>query len=35
MMTMLRLLPMGLFGAFLGAVAERIERRSARAWRHR
>jgi MFS family permease len=29
MMTMLRLLPMGLFGAFLGAVAERIERRTA------
>jgi MFS family permease len=29
MMTMLRLLPMGLFGAVLGAVAERIERRSA------
>lgn len=28
MMTMLRLLPMGLFGAFLGAWAERIERRS-------
>src|ERR1700749_3575497 len=27
MMTMLRLLPMGLFGAFLGAIAERIERR--------
>jgi MFS family permease len=29
MITMLRLLPMGLFGAVLGAVAERIERRSA------
>ena len=29
MMTMLRLLPMGLFGAFLGAFAERIERRTA------
>ncbi len=29
MLTMLRLLPMGLFGAPLGAVAERIERRSA------
>jgi MFS family permease len=29
MMVMLRLLPMGLFGAFLGAVAERIERRTA------
>jgi MFS family permease len=29
MMTMLRLLPMGLFGAFLGALAERIERRTA------
>lgn len=28
MMTMLRLLPMGLFGAFLGAWAERIERRT-------
>jgi len=28
MMTMLRLLPMGLFGAFLGAVAERTERRT-------
>jgi MFS family permease len=28
MMTMLRLLPMGLFGAFLGAAAERIERRT-------
>src|SRR5689334_3017897 len=28
MMTMLRLLPMGLFGAFLGAIAERIERRT-------
>jgi predicted MFS family arabinose efflux permease len=27
MMTMLRLLPMGLFGAFLGAVAERFDRR--------
>jgi MFS family permease len=27
MMTMLRLLPMGLFGAFLGAIAERVERR--------
>jgi hypothetical protein len=27
MLTMLRLLPMGLFGAFLGAIAERIERR--------
>ena len=29
MMTMLRLLPMGLFGAVLGAMAERIERRNA------
>jgi MFS family permease len=29
MMVMLRLLPMGLFGAFLGAAAERFERRSA------
>jgi MFS family permease len=29
MMTMLRLLPMGLFGALLGALAERIERRTA------
>jgi MFS family permease len=29
MMTMLRLLPMGLFGMLLGAWAERIERRSA------
>lgn len=29
MMTMLRLLPMGLFGAVLGAAAERIERRVA------
>ena len=29
MMTMLRLLPMGLFGAVFGAVAERIERRTA------
>src|ERR1700750_3323755 len=28
MMTMLRLLPMGLFGVFLGAIAERIERRT-------
>ncbi|MBN8903398.1 MAG: MFS transporter [Rhodospirillales bacterium] len=28
MMTMLRLLPMGLFGAFLGAWADRIERRT-------
>ena len=28
MMTMLRLLPMGLFGAFLGAWAERMERRT-------
>jgi MFS family permease len=28
MMTMLRLLPMGLFGAFLGALAERMERRT-------
>lgn len=28
MMTMLRLLPMGLFGVFLGAWAERIERRT-------
>ncbi len=27
MMTMLRLLPMGLFGALLGAVAERLDRR--------
>ncbi len=27
MMTMLRLLPMGLFGAFIGAWAEKIERR--------
>src|SRR5215207_3436351 len=29
MMTMLRLLPMGLFGAFLGAWAERVEGRTA------
>ncbi|MBX6744974.1 MAG: hypothetical protein IRY87_23320, partial [Acetobacteraceae bacterium] len=29
MMTMLRLLPMGLFGAFLGAWAERMELRTA------
>jgi MFS family permease len=29
MMTMLRLLPMGLFGAFLGALADRMERRTA------
>lgn len=29
MLTMLRLLPMGLFGAPLGALAERLERRSA------
>lgn len=29
MVTMLRVLPMGLFGAFLGALAERIERRTA------
>ena len=29
MMTMLRLLPMGLFGAVLGTLAERIERRTA------
>jgi MFS family permease len=28
MMTMLRLLPMGLFGAFIGAWAEKIERRA-------
>ena len=28
-MTMLRLLPMGLFGAFLGALAERVEGRTA------
>jgi MFS family permease len=28
MMTMLRLLPMGLFGVFLGALAERFDRRS-------
>ena len=28
MMTMLRLLPMGLFGAFIGAWAEKIERRT-------
>jgi MFS family permease len=28
MMTMLRLLPMGLFGAFLGAIAERTQRRT-------
>jgi hypothetical protein len=28
MMTMLRLLPMGLFGAFVGAMAERMERRT-------
>src|SRR5215472_18422058 len=27
MMTMLRLLPMGLFGALIGAVAERMDRR--------
>jgi MFS family permease len=30
MMTMLRLLPMGLFGVFLGAWAERVERRATR-----
>ena len=45
MMTMLRLLPMGLFGAFIGAIAERMERRTtlivvvasmvARRWRWR
>ncbi|MBS0560389.1 MAG: MFS transporter [Proteobacteria bacterium] len=29
MLTMLRLLPMGLFGAFLGAFAERMQRRTA------
>lgn len=29
MLTMLRLLPMGLFGAFLGAVADRVDRRDA------
>jgi MFS family permease len=29
LMTMLRLLPMGLFGVFFGAIAERIERRTA------
>ena len=29
MLTMLRLLPMGLFGAFLGAIAERMDRRRA------
>ena len=29
MVTMLRLLPMGLFGAFIGAWAERVERRGA------
>ena len=29
MLTMLRLIPMGLFGAFLGAAAERFERRRA------
>jgi Transmembrane secretion effector len=28
MMTMLLLLPMGLFGALLGAMAERLDRRS-------
>src|ERR1700722_19799600 len=28
MMTMLRLLPMGLFGVFLGALAERFDRRA-------
>jgi MFS family permease len=28
MMTMLRLLPMGLFGAFIGALAEHVERRT-------
>src|ERR1700745_2621695 len=28
MMAMLRLLPMGLFGAFIGAIAERMERRT-------
>jgi MFS family permease len=28
MMTMLRLLPMGLFGVFIGAIAERMERRT-------
>lgn len=29
LLTMLRLLPMGLFGAFLGVAADRVERRSA------
>ena len=29
MLTMLRLVPMGLFGAFLGAAAERFDRRRA------
>ncbi len=29
MMTLLRLLPMGLFGAFLGVAADRVQRRSA------
>src|SRR5947209_16337335 len=29
LMTMLRMLPMALFGAFIGAFAERIERRTA------
>lgn len=29
MLTMLRVLPMGLFGAFLGAAAEQVERRTA------
>src|SRR5438067_2212495 len=29
LMTMLRMLPMALFGAFIGALAERLERRTA------
>jgi hypothetical protein len=29
MLTMLRMLPMGLFGAFIGAAAERLDRRRA------
>jgi MFS family permease len=32
MLTMLRLLPMGLFGAFLGAAADRMDRRAALLW---
>ena len=31
-MTMVRILPMGLFGAFLGALADRVDRRAALIW---